>query len=267
MALLSVIAVSLLSTSNNSYRLARNALEVARDSAVADAAVNRAALALLDPRLDQRWRLDGVAQPFGFEGTHVTIAIQDELGRIDLNQADAPLFVGLFQSVGLDAPSASGFADRILDWRDRSGLKRLNGANAQDYRAAGYAYAPRSGPFQSVDELKLVLGMNAGLFQRVEPALTVYSGRQFIDPQVAPREALLALPTMDRDKVAALIAARNQTNSAVSAGADPAAPLVGRAFTVRVEIDKPSGVLVREAAIRLTGDPAQPYWVLSARSR
>jgi general secretion pathway protein K len=39
--------------------------------------------------------------------------------------------------------------------------------------------------------------MTPALFAQVKPALTVYSGRQFIDPQVAPREALLALPGMD----------------------------------------------------------------------
>src|SRR5262249_56768073 len=119
------------------------------------------------------------------------------------------------ESVGLSCAAASRLVDKIRDWRDSTGLRRLNGAAAPDYRAAGLSYGPRNGPFQSVDELKLVMDMTPELFRRVEPALTVYSGRQFIDPQFAPREALLALPTMNADAAAALTTARaNQAGSA-----------------------------------------------------
>ena len=79
----------------------------------------------------------------------------------------------------------------------RARRRRVNGAKDQAYRLAGTSYRPRNGPFQSVDELLLVMDMTPALFTRIAPALTVYSGRQFIDPQVAPREALLALRNMD----------------------------------------------------------------------
>src|SRR5262249_27582704 len=148
---------------------------------------------------------------FRFDGWFMQTRIQDELGRIDLNFTDSPMLISLFQSAGLDFQTASSLVDKILDWRDATPFKRLNGAKDQDYRDAGYAYRPRNGAFQSLDELQLVMGMTADLFRRVEPALTIYSGRQFFDPQVAPREALLALPSMDETKVAALIAARPQT--------------------------------------------------------
>ncbi len=174
--LLSYIAVSLLWSGNVSYQLARNVTEAAQLEATVEATINRAVLGLLDGRYDRRWRVDGVAQEFSFGGAKVRVAIQDELGRIDLNHADGALLAGLFQSVGLDSFSASRRVDKILDWRDSNGLKRLNGATAQDYRAAGFAYGPRNGPFQSVDELKLVMDMTPELFRRVEPALTVYSG-------------------------------------------------------------------------------------------
>jgi general secretion pathway protein K len=36
----------------------------------------------------------------------------------------------------------------------------------------------------------------------------------------------------------------------------------GRAFTIRIELERRNGVLMREAVIRLTDNPAQPYWVL-----
>jgi general secretion pathway protein K len=260
-ALLSVIAVSFLWTGNTARRLVRNGLDVAQVEALAEAAVNRAALGLLETRPDARWRTDAVPYDFGFDGARMQVRIQDELGRIDLNWADGSVLVALFQSVGLDAQAAARLVDKIQDWRDSSPLRRLNGAKDRDYRDAGYAYRPRNGAFQSLDELKLVMGMTPELFDRVEPALTVYSGRPSIDPQVAPREALLAVPTMDEGKIAALIAAR--------AGAPPssALPLPGRAFAVSVAIERADRTIGREAVIRMTEDAAKPFWILSWKAK
>lgn len=264
--LLAYIAVSLLWSGNVSYQLARNVTEAAQMDATVEAAINRAVLGLLDPRYERRWRVDGVPQEFSFGNARIRVAIQDELGRIDLNHADGALLIGLFQSVGLGAFSASRLVDKILDWRDSNGLKHLNGAVAQDYRAAGLAYGPRNGPFQTVDELRLVMDMTAELFRRVEPALTVYSGRQFIDPQFAPREVLLALPTVNADAAASMIAVR--ANSGARPGVvDPVIPLQGRAFTIQADIERSTGTLSREVAVRITDNPIMPYWVMSWKAR
>jgi hypothetical protein len=45
----------------------------------------------------------------------IKISIQDELGRLDLNQAVAPLLLGLLKSAGLDFDSATWLADRIVE--------------------------------------------------------------------------------------------------------------------------------------------------------
>jgi general secretion pathway protein K len=269
--LLSYIAVSLLWTGNVSYQLARNVTEGAQLEATFEAAINRAVLGLLDPRYDRRWRVDGVVQDFSFGSARVRVAIQDELGRIDLNHADEELLTGLFRSVGLDSFSASRLVDKILDWRDSNGLKHLNGVTAEDYRAARLAYRPRNGPFQNVDELQLVMDMTPELFRRVEPALTVYSGRQFIDPQFAPREALLALPAMNADAAGAAVATR-ANQAAGSTGArpgviDPIVPLQGRAFTIRADIERLAGTISREVGVRITDNPVQPYWVIGWKAR
>jgi general secretion pathway protein K len=261
LALLAAIATSFLSAGSTSYRLARNAVEAAQVDVAAEAAVSRAVLALFDPNPETRWRTDGTPRAIDFDGTRMQVHIQDELGRIDLNNADGSLLVGLFQSVGLDAQAASALVDKILDWRDTGSLKRLNGAKEPEYRAAGFPYRPRNGAFQSVDELKLVMGMTPDLFARVEPALTVYSGRPSIDPQIATPEALRALPTMDAQKVAALVAAR--AGQPVMAGV----PLIGRAFAIRIDIERPAGTQHREAVVRLTDHPQQIFWLLSWKDR
>jgi general secretion pathway protein K len=264
--LLSAVTISFLTSSTTSYRLSRNALEAARWEAAAEAAIARAVLGLLDTRRERRWRVDGTPQAFSFGGVKMRIAIQDELGRIDLNQADHSLLAGLFRSVGLGIDAAAGLADKMLDWRGSGPGKRLGGAQEPDYRAAGLTHAPRNGPFQSVDELKLVMGVTPELYRRVEPALTVYSGRQFLDPQFAPAVALAALPGQSREAAAAVIASRRSQGTRAGV-IDPTVPLGGRAFSIRLVIDRPGGALTREVIVRLTDRPSEPYWLLSWRSK
>jgi general secretion pathway protein K len=268
LGLLAAIAVSLLWNGNVSYSLVHNSLEVANTNATVEAAVSRAIVGLLDPRPERRWKTDGTAQNFEFEGIPIRVSIQDELGRIDLNQAEAPVFVGLLQSAGLDLNSAAGLADKILDWRTATPLKHLNGAKETEYRASGSAFRPRNGPFQSVDELLLVMDMTPALFQRIEPALTVYSGRQFIDPQVAPREALQAQPNMTPDTIESALAARRvQQLTADPSAIFGVASLRGRAFTIRTEFQKMNRTLRYEAAVRITDNPNQPYWLLCWKAK
>ena len=270
LGLLAAISLSLLWNGNMSYSLVHNGLEAASINATAEAAVSRAVAALFDPRPGRRWRTDGVAQSFEFSGTLMKVSIQDELGRIDLNQAEEPMFIDLLQSAGLDPNSATSLADKILDWRTATPLKHLNGAKEQEYRTSGSAYRPRNGPFQSVDELLLVMDMTPALFRRIEPALTVYSGRQFLDPQVAPREALLALPNMTPDKIESVLAARGTQQLAANrlpGDGIGTSHLRGRAFTIRTEFQKMNRTILYEAAVRLTDDPTQPYWLLSWRAK
>jgi general secretion pathway protein K len=268
LGLLAAISLSLLWNGNMSYSLVRNGLEVASINATVEAAINRAVVALFDPRPERRWRTDGETHNFEFGGASIKVSIQDELGKIDLNQADTPVFVGLLRSAGLDLASATSLADKIMDWRTTTSLKSLNGAKEREYSASGSAYRPRNGPFQSVDELLLVMDMTPALFRKIEPALTVYSGRQFVDPQVAPREVLLTLPNMTPGSIEAVLAARGRQLLSVGqpAGVDTTA-LRGRAFTIRTEFQKLNRTILHETAVRLTDNTNEPYWLLSWRAR
>lgn len=264
LGLLTAVALSLNWNGNVSNSLAHNTFEAARINAIVEAAVNRAVVALYEPQLDHRWKTDGTPELLEFDGTKITISLHDELGKIDLNQAEEAAFVNLLQSVGLDAGSATALADKIVDWRTTTSLKHLNGAKEAEYRAAGSAFQPRNGQFQGVDELLLVMDMTPEIFRRIEPALTVYSARQFIDPQVAPREALLSLPGMTPETVEATLAARQSQAAPLAAlGGDSGAFLSSRAFMVRTEFQAASGAIRHEAVVRMTGNVDEPYWLLS----
>jgi general secretion pathway protein K len=210
---------------------------------------------LLDKRQNRRPRIDGTPIKFVFDGIEFDVEIQDESGRIDINHVDTPLLAGLLRALGERAEDADRIADRILDWRDADDLRRLNGAEAQDYRVAGRSLLPRNGPFPSVEELQLVLGMTPAMFQRLKPALTVSSGRPMADPRIALPLIQRALSGNDAARTVS-----RPTNGGILTG-----PLEGRAFAIKIGFRLNNRQIRREAVIRVVGAASQPYWLLRWR--
>lgn len=269
LVILAAIAAVMLSTERISGRLAATGLARAQAEALVDAAVNRAVLGLLDPRIEHRWRIDGAPRDAVFKDRSVRVSIQDEYGKIDLNMASRETLQQMFVVAGEASDAADALADAVLDWREKGDLKRLNGAKAADYVAAGFDYLPRGGPFQTIDELQLVIGVTSELYQRLEPIVTVYSQRQTLNTQTAPRAALLSLPGMDPARVDEMLHVRDTADiggeQIVGGVIGPSTQIGGWPFTIRVEVPMATGRLVREVAIRLTGDSRQPFWILATR--
>ena len=207
-----------------------------------------------DPFVDG-WRTDGTVTVWPFGGGRVWVSIQDEDGKIDLNAAPDALLRGLFVSAGLDEDASAALVDAIVDFRDEDDLTRLNGAEDRDYADAGLPYGAKDAPFEAVEELQQVLGMTRQIYQRVAPALTVYSGRRGIDPRVAPRAALLALRGIGPEEVESFLAAREEGNTETLLGAEGHKTTSReRVFTIRAEAHAESGaVFVREAVVEPIG--------------
>jgi general secretion pathway protein K len=269
LTMLALMAAATQALTVTAYESERHAMTDARAGADLDAALVRAVLGISDLRPDQRWRADGTPRAMVYDGVRVRISVQDELGRIDLNAASSANIRALLIGHGLSADDASTLADRIADWRSAPGPVSLKGATDADYRAAGLAYGPRHGPFQTVDEARLVLGMSPALFARIRPALTVYSKRPSFDPQVAPREALMALYPTDPGKIDAILRARTgDIGLAQSGSPSPAPPLtapIGRAYDVTAELAIGRRIFRRDAVVELTGDDKRAYFVLAWR--
>ena len=258
--LLSLIAAGVLNGARSEAQLTRSALEAAKARALADAGVRRAILALSGPEIEAGWRRDGtpVAWPFG-EG-EVSISIRDEAGKVDLNRAPVRLLKGLFAAAGLDARDAAALADAVADFRDDNDLKRLNGAEDRDYRAAGRERGAKDAPFDRIEELRQVLGMTPALFARVRHAVTVHARRARIDPQSAPRLALLAASDRDPDAVEVFLERRAAEGGEAEVGvldvsASPDLLSSGRpskTFGIRAEARTAAGtVFVRRAVVRI----------------
>lgn len=265
------------STTRTEATLARNGADNARARALADAGVQRAVLALLDTRSEQTWSADGTPYRFALDDDEVAITIHDERGKVDINGGSDALMRVLFKPTGLDDDDADAMVDAVVDFRDKNDLRRLNGAEDRDYRAAGLAHDAKDAPFEAVDELRLVLGVTPALYRRVAPMLTVYSGRDGIDPLRAPRALLLALPGIDAERIEELLAERGGGEGSTDAGIlqaisrSPGIRFIssrGRVSvaTVRAIARLPGGATyVREAAVRLTGKRDSPYRILAWR--
>ncbi len=294
--LLSLVAVSFMATTRTEVNLTRNQIENARAEALADAGVYRALLGLLaargnletgddmarllgrgsqvqaspaeEPTVSEAWRTEGTVYAWAFGGGAVRIAIQDEAGKIDLNGAADELLRGLFLAVewtapdgetrGLDAAAADALTDAVRDFADGDDLRRLNGAEDDDYAAADLPWGAKDASFAAVEELQQVLGMTPPLYRALAPALTVHTGSKGIDATSAPRAVLLALPGGEAEAVDEHLAAR----AAAPQGAGPAflgaeglsARSRGRVYTIHAEGRSPGGaVFARQAVVRLGG--------------
>jgi general secretion pathway protein K len=99
----------------------------------------------------------------------------------------------------------------IIDWRDADNLARLEGAEKEEYKDAGLSYQPSNKPFQTIEELQLVLGMNEQVYNWLESLVTVYSGQPSVDLNLAAREVLQVLPGVDAGLIDGYIAARRES--------------------------------------------------------
>jgi len=272
LTLLSLIAAMLISQNRIASRLEANSWRQLQAEVTADAATVRGILILFDPQTHKAGGLYGAAMPFQFEGADVEIAIQDEFGKIDLNAASGDLLRALLVAADYSPADADVTASRIVEWRNANG-RRPKDVIEQEYRQAGLTYAPRGLPFQSKDELKLVLGVTEGGFEKLGPAITVYSQSGAIDPSKAPEIVLRAAPSLSIAAINNILAARlapaserDDTESSEAPDGVIRVPLNGRAFTISVAFQTRGNLHKVETIIRLTGDPNKPYWVLERRN-
>ncbi|MCP8687240.1 general secretion pathway protein GspK [Marinobacterium sedimentorum] len=209
LVLLSLLAANLSQGSRSNAQLAQNLVAATQGKYASEAGMQWALWNLQQPP-EERWLADGSVQLLLLDDIPVRVALQDESGKIDLNAAPVELLGGLFLAAELDNATADALADAIMDWRDDDDLRRLNGAEDDDYLAAGREYGAKDAAFERVEELQRVLGMTADIYRRVKGSLTVFNGLPAINPLYAPRLALLALPGADEGTVEQYIEQRRR---------------------------------------------------------
>jgi general secretion pathway protein K len=199
---------------------------------------------------------DGRSVSFEFDGMRVAVSILDETGKVDLNTADKPVLEGLFRSAGVEARRAADLADNIVEWRTIAGATKDEAARR--YAEAGLSYGPRHVPFDSVEELQAVLGMDTPTYAAVAPAITIWSGASQPQAGFAPDLALAALPGMDLPRARALIELRDSVPPGTPVPGVPAGitmdnPKPGNTFTFRAVADDGHGAKAQvEATVRFS---------------
>jgi len=156
---------------------------------------------------------------FGREAFETEFQLGDDLfqiearpvtGLINLNRAPEELLLLLFtHALNVSDSDALTMTHRLMDWRDPEGSKRLFGASADDYSAAGLSYGPRGAAFLAKEDLMQVLGMSVSDFDVLKDLISVIPTQSYgVNPVSAPPEVLSILARGDESLVETLISIR-----------------------------------------------------------
>jgi type II secretory pathway component PulK len=163
------------------------AVEVAKARALADGGV-----ALASVRLEAGLDVSAFVCTVAGAGM-VAFTIEDEAGKVPLNTDNEELLLALFQGLGVAQDDAGRYVAAIADYRDGDKIPRPNGAEADVYRAAGFAAGPKNANFATVGELDRVWGIPADVRARSKPYLTAFTSALGVDPEAAAPELIALL--------------------------------------------------------------------------
>jgi general secretion pathway protein K len=267
-ALLAALALGFAKISRTEASLVRNRYAAARAEALANSGVSLAIVGLLDPAQPGGWRADGTPRDLAYDGGAITVRVQDEAGKLDLNRAADDVLANFLRNLGFGAGDSAALVAAIDRWkRAREALWR-GFRHGDDENGRGVA----AGPFLALSELRSVPGFSNSVYDRAAPFLTVYSHNYRVDPLTAPGIVLRSLPGVDPAQVAAYIATRRRL------GPEPTKlpPLTG---VSRFLVLNPLAIVsitatsrtadgaqfTRDAVVNLIGSRAQPYRLLAWR--
>jgi general secretion pathway protein K len=231
-------------------RVATDAVTSVENEAIATAARNLALIALYRSDEELRWRADGLVREIAWPGVEISVRLRSDSSRIDLNQAPRDVLVGLLEQVAPER-DADALADAVADWRDRDDRRSANGAEADDYRTAGLAYAPGNQAFRSVHELSQVLGFDANLTRSLVPYITIYGRHPRINALGAESIVLAAVPGIDPVTAEQFVETRRQV---VLEGLPPQVDSLGEGRRY-IDIQQDARVLLMDLAIRRKSGP------------
>lgn len=125
-----------------------------------------------------QWTVDNVA---------VTVRIERERGKVDLNKAPDSLLRALPMALGADEKQATALAAAVQDWRDDDHKSRDGGAEDNDYRSgSSAARGAADRPMANPAELLYLRGIDRSAWAALQPYVTVYTGSAGPEAKVAP---------------------------------------------------------------------------------
>ncbi len=152
-------------------------------------------------------RLDGQSYTEG----NTTLQLQDVYGLVDLNSFSDDSMQRLLRGLGVPQDRIDNLIDSLRDYVDDDDLRRLNGAEREQYERAGLETRPANAPLASTPELRQVYGWKdvpqlwapGGILDHV----TVGGGTP-INPNTASERVLTVLPTVEPAAAQAIVKRR-----------------------------------------------------------
>ena len=152
------------------------------------------------------WSLSISSFPVG-EG-NIGLRVIDERSKVNLNalvdqkssRVDFQVRTQLnelFRFLGIDAEKSSIFVASLVNWLDGAAAGAANdqeteGAGAGYYAGLGNPYYMKDGPLDSVEEIRMIQGMDEEFFSRVRDYLTVYPEDKQINFSTASKTVIMA---------------------------------------------------------------------------
>lgn len=277
--LLAALLVGVAAASRSQAQAALYGSERVRAELAAEAGLAHAVAGLRAPDASRHWVPDGRPYRFDFDGARVTVRVVDVGGLVDLNAASPELIRRVFEAAGADPSQAGQYADTIAAWRGGGAGMAAQTLTSLSTRRGAAGISPAHGPFRAVEQLARLPGIDAKLYARVAPAVTVYSGRNFPDASYAGALVLASLRGIDVAQAETLVAGRHRRPAERGAGNGQAfgaagnGPLVAgyggvveRVFSTAEMPDGTRAGIDVTVRMALTGTGARPYKVLDWRT-
>ena len=272
-ALLALVAAAFTRSAQSHVRATASSIQSMRAELLADSGLSLATLDLISRRLDRdesrrRFPVDGTPIRCSLDGGgRLVVVLQDAGGKVNLNTASDELLRALFVGLGASNAKASGYADVIIDYRDRDDLRRPSGAEKPEYLAAGRTHGPKNATLDSLDELFEVLGLDPEIIAAMMPHVTLHSGTAGLDPQMTG-------PVLTELVARGATGLSGSTGSRISERGLPTDFIVSstqRVFLARITARTTTGATyVREAVVELQQDrdglPVYKVWKRGAEA-
>jgi general secretion pathway protein K len=110
------------------------------------------------------WLPNGRPHVVTYTTGEALVFIEDENRKVNVNTSRPDQLKAAFTKAGLEEADAAGLADMIADFVDKDDLRRLNGAEKDQYKDKGLPYGPFNGPMTSLDQMLLIPGITPQLF-------------------------------------------------------------------------------------------------------
>jgi len=239
-ALLSIMAAGFSTSMRNDAALVNNLKTGIQAKAINNAGIAYAKYMLTAPQLKSRWKADGRPYTINFDGQKLTIIIQDEAGKFDINSLKIDQLEYILDQLLEDAELSQKLAHRIVDWRDADDIEQEHGAETSEN------YTPANRPFKNLRELIQVQGITENIYQQLKPYLTVQTHQQKIGLSVAPEYILKLLPGSNPNWVQNILMARESDSVSTESLIIPqvmesyvisTSPISGQYYSVRVKSD------------------------------